>query len=85
MICLFLKDDVILKSFRHIQLFIRVPEQFSNAVQCLLHRALFTEFLTSGLTRELDNPLDDWLNWLIPTNHQGDYKIRGLTQELRSW
>ena len=48
-------------------------------------RALFTKFLTPGLTREFCNPLDDWLDWLIPANHQADYKIRGLTQELKSW
>ena len=30
---------------------------------------LFTKFLTLGLTRELGDQLDDWLDWLIPTNH----------------
>ena len=46
---------------------------------------LFTKFLTPGLIREFCNPLDDWLDWLIPTNHQPDYKIRWLTHELKSW
>ena len=44
-----------------------------------IHRALFTNFLTPGLTREFCNPLDDWLDWLIPTNHQAGYLIRKLT------
>ena len=48
-------------------------------------RALFTKFLTPSLSNEFCNPLDDWLDWLIPTNHQADYKIRRLTQELKSW
>ena len=48
-------------------------------------RALFTKFLTPGLTHEFCNPQGDWLNLLILTNHQADYKIRGLTRELKSW
>ena len=36
-------------------------------------RALFTNFSTPGLTYKLCNPLDNWLDWLIPTNHQTDY------------
>ena len=36
-------------------------------------RALFIKFLTPRLTHELDNPLDDWLNWLNPTKHQACY------------
>ena len=47
-------------------------------------RALFTKFLTPGLTHEFYNPLDDWLSWLIPANHQADNKIRGLTQQLKN-
>ena len=47
--------------------------------------ALFTKFLTPGLTREFCNPLDDWLGWFIPTNHRTDYIIHMLTQELKVW
>ena len=47
--------------------------------------ALFTNFLTPVLTREFCNPLDNWLESISPTNHPADYKIRGLTQELKSW
>ena len=46
---------------------------------------LFTKFLTPGLTCEFCNPLGNWLNWWILTNHQAEYKIRGLTRELKSW
>ena len=48
-------------------------------------RTLFTKFLTPGLTHELCNPLDDWLDWLISTSHQADYIIRRLTRELKVW
>ena len=48
-------------------------------------RALFTKFLTPGLTHEFCAPLDDWLDWLNLTNHQANYKIRGLTRELKFW
>ena len=34
---------------------------------------LFTNFLTPGLSRELGNALNDWLDWLIPTNHRVGY------------
>ena len=44
---------------------------------------LFTKFLTSGLTGKLCYPLDDWLDWLIPTNHQTDYIILRLTRKLK--
>ena len=30
-----------------------------------------------------DNPLDDWLDWLIPTDHRAVYLIRKFTQELK--
>ena len=46
-------------------------------------RAWFTKFLTPGLIRKLGNPLDDWLDWLIPTNHREGYLIRRLTRELK--
>ena len=52
---------------------------------CNLLRALFTKFLTPGLTQELDNPLDDWLNWLIPTNQRAGYLIRRIIRELKIW
>ena len=48
-------------------------------------RALFTKFLTPELTHELCNPLNDWLDWWIPTNHRTDYTIRGSTRELKVW
>ena len=48
-------------------------------------RALFTNFLTPGLTCEFCNLLDDWLESTSPINHPVDYKIRGLTRELKSW
>ena len=46
---------------------------------------LFTKLLTSELTQEFCNPLDDWLNWWIQTNHQTDYIIRWSTLELKVW
>ena len=54
-------------------------------------KALFTKFLTTVLIRKLGNPFDDWLplvywlDWLIPANHQVDYKIRDLTPELKEY
>ena len=47
--------------------------------------ALFTKFLTPGLTHKLCNPPDDWLDWLISTNHRTDYIIRWLTREIKVW
>ena len=47
--------------------------------------ALFTKFLTPGLTRQLCNTLDVWLKSTSPTNHPAVYTIRGLTRELKSW
>ena len=47
--------------------------------------ALFTKFLTPGLTRQLCNTLDVWLKSTSPTNHPAVYIIRGLTRELKSW
>ena len=49
------------------------------------HRPLFTKFLTPGLTRELCNQRNDWLESTSSTNHPADYIIRGLTQELKIW
>ena len=48
-------------------------------------RALFTKFLTPGLIHELCNPLDDWLDWLIPTDDRSGYIIRRLIRELKVW
>ena len=48
-------------------------------------RALFTNFLTPGLTYKLDNPLDDWLESNSPTNHPAGYIIHGFIQELKNW
>ena len=48
-------------------------------------RVLFTNFLTPGLTCELCNPLDDWLESAGLTNHPAGHVIRGLTQELKIW
>ena len=39
--------------------------------------------LTPWLTHKLCNPLDDWLDRLIPTKHRMDYIIRRSTQELK--
>ena len=40
---------------------------------------LFTKLLTPGLTWELCNPLDDWLESICLANHHlADYIIRGL-------
>ena len=47
--------------------------------------ALFTKFLTPRLTYKLYNPLDEWLELINPTSHPTDYKIQGLTQELKCW
>ena len=47
--------------------------------------ALFIKLLTFGLNCELYNPLDDWLESINPTNHPADYKIRGLTGELKKF
>ena len=48
-------------------------------------RPLFTKLLTPGLTCELCNSFDDWLELVSPTNHSADYIICGLTQELKIW
>ena len=40
-------------------------------------RPLFTKFLTPGLTCELDNPLNDWLESTSPTNYPVGYVIGG--------
>ena len=48
-------------------------------------RALFTNFLTPRLTYELDNPLDDWLELISPTNHPAGYIIPCLIRELKIW
>ena len=47
--------------------------------------ALFNKFLTPGLTYKLCNPLDDWLDWLILTNHRMGYIIRRLIRKLKVW
>ena len=49
------------------------------------HSPLFTKLLTPGLTHSLCKPLDDWLDWLIPTNHRTNYIFRWLTQKLKVW
>ena len=48
-------------------------------------RALCTNSLTPQLPQEFCNPLDHWLESIRPTNHPSDYKIRGLTHELKIW
>ena len=70
----------------HLHLYVKL-QYFIAIMDVLLNglRALFTKFLTPVLTREFCNPLDDWLDWLIPANHQVDYKICELTPELKSW
>ena len=54
---------------------------------CNVHNtcSLFTKLLTPGLTCELCNPFDDWLESISPTNHAADYLIRELIQELKIW
>ena len=46
-------------------------------------RSLFTKLFTAGLTCEICNVLDYWLESTSPTNHLADYLICGLTQELK--
>ena len=46
--------------------------------------ALFTKFLTPGLTCEINNPLDDWLESISSTNHPTGYIIRRITRELKN-
>ena len=47
---------------------------------------LFTKFLISGLTCEIENQLHDWLLSTSPINHPVGYLIHGLTWELKiSW
>ena len=48
-------------------------------------RPLFTKLLTPGLTHELCNSQDDWLDCLILANHWIYYIIRRLTRQLRVW
>ena len=48
-------------------------------------RAIFTKFLTPRLNHELCNPLDDWSDRLIPTNHRIDCIIRRLIRDLKNW
>ena len=45
--------------------------------------ALFTKFSIPGLTLELNNPPNDWLDWSTRTNHQAGYLIHLLTAELK--
>ena len=49
------------------------------------HWALIIKFLTPGLTHELRNPVNNWLDWLIRTNHRKNYIICMLTRELKVW
>ena len=49
------------------------------------HRALFTKFFTPGKIRKSSSSLDDWLDWLIPTNHWTCYLKCKLTWELKIW
>ena len=65
--------------------FIYESPTFLNESETWTHRALFSNFLILGLTGEFCNPLDNWLESTSPTNHPADYKIRGLTQELKIW
>ena len=37
----------------------------------------------SGSKRELGNPLDNWLDWLVPANHPAGYLMSRLIQELK--
>ena len=48
-------------------------------------RVFFTKHLTFELIHKLCNVLDDWLDWLIPTNHRTDYITGKLTQGLKVW
>ena len=48
-------------------------------------RTLFTKFLTTGRTQKLCNPLDGWLDCLIPANPQTDYIICMLTWDFKVW
>ena len=41
-------------------------------------------FITCRLTHELCNPLDEWLDWLIPVSHSTDYIIHRLTPGVKS-
>ena len=58
------------QSFRNLLLIV-----FTNEVlvtfNCL--RALFNKFFNTRLTTELGNLLNDWLDWLITTNHRATY------------
>ena len=51
----------------------------------MMNKALFTKLITPGLTCELCNPFDDWLESISPTNHPADYIICGLTREFKIW
>ena len=57
-----------------------VNESMQNAL-----RAILAIFLTLSLIHKLCNPLDDSFDWLIPTNHQMEYIIGRLTQDLKVW
>ena len=48
-------------------------------------RPVFPKFLIHGLTCELDNPHDDYLESSNSSNHSVGYLIRGLNQELKIW
>ena len=54
-------------------------------ILCIKLKPLFTKLLTPGLTCELCNPFDDWLESTCQTNHPEDYIICGLTRELKVW
>ena len=45
---------------------------------------LFTKLLTPGLTCELCNPFDDWLELVCLANNRADNIIFGLNRELKS-
>ena len=47
--------------------------------------ALFTKLLTPGLTCELCNLFDDWLESTSPTNHPADCIIYRLIRKSKSW
>ena len=60
--------------------------QVNSEVEKLVNKSLkvlFTKFLTSGLTHESDNSLNDWLDWLIPTNYRAGYLTHRLIPELK--
>ena len=42
-------------------------------------------FISWGLPHKIGNPLDDWLDWSIPTNHEAGCLIQRFTQKLKIW